>query len=175
IRLAFILVCLVSSFELASPAPAQEKPADKYAEKLRSFEEFVRTQMEKDNIPGLTIGFYKDDYTWVKGFGYADVENNVPAKAESAYRLASITKTFTSAAILQLAEKGKINLDAEIQTYLPYYPKQQWPVTVRQLLAHLGGGQVGSMLGPEYVSPREVVGRISNYPLKFEPGTKYQY
>jgi len=133
------------------------QPADKYADKLRVFEEFVRNQMEENKIPGLTIGFYKDDYTWVNGFGYADLENKAPAKAESAYRLASITKTFTSAAILQLAEKGKINLDAEIQTYVPYYPKQQWPVTVRQLLAHLGGGQEGSMLGPEYVSPREVV------------------
>ena len=107
------------------------QPADKYADKLRVFEEFVRNQMEENKILGLTIGFYKDDYTWVNGFGYADLENKVPAKAESAYRLASITKTFTSAAILQLAEKGKINLDAEIQIYVPYYPKQQWPVTVR--------------------------------------------
>jgi len=85
------------------------QPADKYADKLRVFEEFVRNQMEENKILGLTIGFYKDDYTWVNGFGYADLENKVPAKAESAYRLASITKTFTSAAILQLAEKGKIN------------------------------------------------------------------
>jgi CubicO group peptidase (beta-lactamase class C family)/tetratricopeptide (TPR) repeat protein len=151
------------------------QPADKYADKLRIFEEFVRTQMEKDKIPGLTIGFYKEDYTWVKGFGYADLENKVPAKPESAYRLASVTKPFTSAAILQLVEKGKIKLDAEIQTYLPYYPKQQWPVTVRQLLAHTGGGPVGSGLGPEYVSTREVVERIAKYPLTYEPGTKFQY
>ncbi len=160
---------------LFTPQSATVQPADQYADKLRAYEEFVRKRMEEDKIPGLTIGFYKDDYTWVKGFGYADLENKVPAKPESAYRLASITKTFTSTAILQLAEKGKINLDAEIQTYVPYYPKQQWPVTVRQLLAHLGGGQQGSMLGPTYVSPRDVVGRISKHPLKFEPGTKYEY
>jgi CubicO group peptidase (beta-lactamase class C family)/tetratricopeptide (TPR) repeat protein len=157
------------------PQSTVTQPADKYADKLRIFEEFVRKQMEKDKIPGLTIGFYKDDYTWVKGFGYADLENKVPAKPESAYRLASVTKPFTSAAILQLVEKGKIKLDAEIQTYVPYYPKQQWPVTVRQLLAHTGGGPVGSGLGPEYVSPREVVERIAKYPITYEPGTKYQY
>ena len=46
----------------------------------------------------------------------------------------------TGIAIVQLAERGKINLDAEIQTYLPEYPKQKWPVTVRQLPQHLGGG-----------------------------------
>src|SRR5262245_50799821 len=153
---------------------AQQVP-DKYAEKLRIFEEYVRKQMEKDKIPGLTIGFYKDDYEWVKGFGYADLENKVPAKPESAYRLASITKPFVSVAILQLVEKGKIKLDEEIQTYVPYYAKQQWPVTVRQLLAHTGGGQYGSGIGPEYVSTRDVVGRISKNPLSYEPDTKWEY
>ena len=148
---------------------------DKYADKLRLFEEFARRQMEKDKTPGITIGFYKDDYTWVKGFGYADLENKVPATANSAYRLASTTKTFTGVAILQLVEKGKMKLDAEIQTYLPYYPKQKWPVTVRQLLTHLGGGQEGSGLGPDYVTPRQVVERIAMYPIQTEPGTKFRY
>jgi CubicO group peptidase (beta-lactamase class C family) len=168
-----IIAVFLSSSSLAqTPAP---QAGDKYADKLRAFEEYVRQQMEKDKIPGLTIGFYKDGYTWVKGFGYADLENKVPAKPESAYRLASITKPFTSAAIMQLVEKGKIKLDAEIQAYVSYYPKQQWPVTVRQLLAHTGGGQYGSGLGPEYVSTRDVVGRISQNKLTFEPDTKYEY
>jgi CubicO group peptidase (beta-lactamase class C family) len=143
--------------------------------RLRLFEQFVIAQMKKDRIPGLTIGFTKDDFTWVKGFGYADLENKVPAKPESAYRLASVTKTMTGTAIVQLVERGKINLDEEIQTYLPYYPKQKWPVTVRQLLVHLGGGQTGSGIGPVYVSPREVVARIADFPIKNEPGVKFDY
>ncbi|MCI0661064.1 MAG: beta-lactamase family protein, partial [Acidobacteria bacterium] len=171
-RKAILLLFFV--FIAGVQAPAQQA-VDKYAEKLLVFEEYVRKQMEKDKIPGLTIGFYKDDYVWVKGFGYADLENKVPAKPESAYRLASITKPFVSVAILQLVEKGKINLDAEIQTYVPYYPKQQWPVTVRQLLAHTGGGQEGSGLGPEYVSTKQVVERIAKYPIQTEPDTKYIY
>src|SRR5262245_48424834 len=149
--------------------------SDKYADKLRLFEEFARRQIEMDKTPGITIGFYKDDYAWVKGFGYADLENKVAATANSAYRLASITKTFTGVAILQLVEQGKRNLDAEIQTYLPYYPKQKWPVTVRQLLVHTGGGQDGSGIGPEYVTPRQVVERISKNPIETEPGTKFLY
>ena len=64
---------------LFTPQPTGAQPADKYADKLRSFEEFLRTQIEKDQVPGLTIGFYKDDYTWVKGFGYSDLENKIPA------------------------------------------------------------------------------------------------
>jgi CubicO group peptidase (beta-lactamase class C family)/predicted negative regulator of RcsB-dependent stress response len=171
---------LVVAFTLLWPPAAISQSAappatDKYADKLRLFEEFARSQMEKDKTPGITIGFYKDDYTWAKGFGYADLENKVPATANSAYRLASITKTFTGVAILQLVEKGKMRLDEEIQTYLPYYPKQKWPVTVRQLLTHVGGGQEGSGLGPEYVTPRQVVERIAKYPIQTEPGTKFIY
>ncbi|HEX8178061.1 MAG TPA: serine hydrolase [Pyrinomonadaceae bacterium] len=153
----------------------QTKTPDKYGAKLHLFEQFVEGQMKKDKIPGLTIGFNKDDYTWVKGFGYADLENKVPATAESAYRLASVTKTMTGTAIMQLAERGKIKFDEEIQTYVPYYPKQKWPVTVRQLLVHLGGGQTGSGIGPEYVTPREVVARIAKYPIQNEPGVKFDY
>jgi CubicO group peptidase (beta-lactamase class C family) len=149
--------------------------ADAYAERLREFEEFVAAGMKRDRIPGMTIGFSADDYTWVKGFGYADLENRVPATAESAYRLASITKSLTGEAVVQLAERGKLDLDAEIQTYVPDYPKQQWPVTVRNLLTHTGGGQTGSGVGAERVTTREVVARISKYPIKYEPGTRYDY
>lgn len=149
--------------------------ADPYAERLREFESFVATAMKNDHIPGMTVGFFKDDYTWVKGFGYADLENRTPAIAESAYRLASITKSMTGEAIVQLAERGKLDLDAEIQKYVPDYPVQKWPVTVRNLLTHTGGGQVGSGLGPEHVTPKEVVARISKYPIQYETGTKFDY
>ena len=156
-------------------APAAPTPLDAYAERLRAFEEFVAAGMKRDRIPGMTVGFSLDDHTWVKGFGYADLENKVPAAAESAYRLASITKSFTGEAVVQLAERGKLDLDAEIQTYVPDYPKQQWPVTVRNLLTHTGAGQTGSGLGAEQVSTKEIVARISKYPIQYEPGTRYDY
>ncbi|MBV9210776.1 MAG: class A beta-lactamase-related serine hydrolase [Acidobacteria bacterium] len=172
LALILSLLLLLNCFALtASSQQASKKSADKW----RGFEEFVARRMAQDKIPGLTIGFVRGDETWVKGFGYADVENKVPATAESAYRLASVTKTMTGAAIVQLAERGKLSLDGEIQTYVPYYPKQKWPVTVRQLLVHLGGGQTGSGIGPEYVTPREVVARISKYPIQNEPGVKFDY
>jgi CubicO group peptidase (beta-lactamase class C family) len=178
--LTFFLVGALYCGVLLPPARtlAQTPPApvpEKYAAKIREFEEFVRVNQERDRIPGMTIGFSEGDYTWVKGFGYADLENKTPAHAESAYRLASVTKSMTGTAIVQLAERGKLDLDAEIQTYVPYYPKQRWPVTVRQLLVHLGGGQIGSGLGPEHVTTREVVARIAKYPIEIEPGTRYSY
>lgn len=169
------LLMLPALLWLSPETFAQNAAPDKYAEKLRRFEAFVNAQMEKDKIPGLTIGFYQGDYVWVKGFGYADLENKLPAKPESAYRLASLTKTFMGVAILQLVEQGKMNLDGEIQTYLPSYPKQKWPVTLRQLLVHTGGGQYGSGLDPRYVAPKDVVARIAKNPITFEPGTKFEY
>ena len=162
-------------FQTAHSRPHVVPQTAQYADRLAVFEEFVRQQMLKDKIPGMTIGFFKDDFSWVKGFGYADLENKIPARPESAYRLASVTKTFTGAAILQLVEQGKMSLDGEIQTYLPSYPKQKWPVTVRQLLVHLGGGQTGSGIGPEFVTPREVVARIARFPIQVEPGVKFDY
>jgi CubicO group peptidase (beta-lactamase class C family) len=151
-----------------------------YGESIRLFEDFARRQMALDQTPGMTIGFMKDDFVWVKGFGYADLENRSPAKAESAYRLASVTKPMTAVAILQLAEKGKINLDAEVQTYVPYFPKKQAPVTVRQLLGHLGGishykNPANELHFKDRKSTREAIAVFENFDLIADPGTRYSY
>src|SRR5215213_6389423 len=81
----------------------------------------------------------------------------------------------TGEAIVQLAERGQLDLDAEIQKYVPDYAKQKWPVTVRNLLTHTGAGQTGSGLGTEQVTTKEIVARISKYPIQYEPGTRYDY
>lgn len=152
----------------------------RYAKQIALFEEFVRKQMALDRTVGLTIGFMKGDFVWTKGYGYADLENKVPAKPESAYRLASVTKSMTAVAIMQLVEKGKINLDAEVQTYVPYFPKKQWPITVRQVLGHLGG--ISHYINPNdelhiktHKSTREAVSIFENFDLVAEPGTRYSY
>ena len=175
-----LLLCQLPSSPVAAQAPQPSQAADKYAEKLRAFEEFVREQMEKNKIPGMTVGFVKDDYVWVKGFGYADVENKVPAKAESSYRLASVQKSMTAAAILQLVEQGKVNLDAEVQTYVPYFPKKKFPVTIRQLLYHLGGiphyvNRAAEQHIKEHKTTREAIAIFENFDLVAEPGTKFSY
>jgi CubicO group peptidase (beta-lactamase class C family)/tetratricopeptide (TPR) repeat protein len=165
-----------TAFTLHQPAPL----AGKYDDKLKSFEEFVKTQMAIDGVPGLSIGFIKDDFMWVKGFGYADLENKSPAKPESAYRLASVTKPMTALAVMQLAEQGKINLDAEVQTYVPYFPKKQWPVTVRQVLGHVGGishykNAATELHIKERRTTREAIAIFENFDLVAEPGTRYSY
>lgn len=147
---------------------------------LKDFEDFVVRQMTISKIPGLSIGFMKDDELWARGFGFADVENKLPAKAESMYRLASVTKPMTATAVLQLAEKGKINLDAEVQTYVPYFPKKNFPVTVRGLLGHLGGLSHYKDYDKEghfkdHKTTREAIAVFENFDLIAEPGTRFNY
>jgi CubicO group peptidase (beta-lactamase class C family) len=136
--------------------------------------------MAYDRIVGLSVGFAKGDLTWARGFGWADLENRSPAKAESSYRLASITKTITAAAVLKLVEEGKIDLDAEIQAYVPYFPRKKWPVTVRQLLGHTAGishykneAVEGHIKDPK--NTRQSLAIFQDFPLVSEPGTKYNY
>jgi len=185
-KLIFVTFALLLWLTHYGPVPAQvaqpseTKAGDQYADKLRAFEEFVRQQMVKYRVPGLTIGFVKDDYMWVKGFGYADLENKVPAQAESAYRFASVQKSMTAAAILQLVELKKIDLDAEIQTYVPYFPKKKFPITVRQLLYNLGGiphyvNRDVEQHIKEHKNTREAIAIFENFDLVAEPGTKFSY
>ncbi len=162
------------------PATAQEDRLSRFAAAIKAFEAFVAEQMFFDRMPGLSVGFIKDDFTWARGFGYADLENKVPAKAESSYRLASVTKTITAAAVLQLAEEGKINLEAEIQAYVPYFPRKKWPVTVRQLLGHIGGishyrdyAKEGHIKEPK--NTREALAIFQSFDLVAEPGSRYNY
>jgi CubicO group peptidase (beta-lactamase class C family) len=117
---------------------------------------------------------------WSNGYGLADLENFVPAKAMTAYRLGSISKPITATAVMQLAERGKLDLDAPIQKYCPAFPAKQWPVTARLLLGHLSGVRHYKNEA-EFASTRhfnsvvEGLDMFKDDPLLFEPGTKYSY
>jgi len=182
-RSKLIVPALLLFFGLwLSLSSQQEKPVARqpYQKAIRTYENFVSQQMAFDQIPGISVGFIKDDFTWARGFGYADLENRVKAKPESSYRMASITKTFTAFAVLQLAESGKINLDAEIQSYVPYYPQKKWPITIRQLLGHLGGiphyvDRDKELHYKTHMNTKEAVAIFQDYDLVAQPGTRYHY
>jgi CubicO group peptidase (beta-lactamase class C family)/predicted negative regulator of RcsB-dependent stress response len=156
----------------ANPTPLDEA--------IRTFEAFVHEHMALDQVPGLSVGFMKDGHVWVRGFGYSDLENEIPARADNSYRLASISKTITALAVLQLAEQGKIDLDKEVQAYVPYFPKKKWPVTVRHLLGHIGGishyrdfNVEGHIKVPK--STKESLAIFQDFDLLARPGTRYVY
>jgi len=96
LRLLALSVCLLI------PVVAR---AQKYDDQLHEFEAFAQKQLAAAHMPGLSVAVMKDDFVWSHGFGLADVENRVPATAESSYRLASVTKPMTAVAVLKLAEE----------------------------------------------------------------------
>lgn len=136
--------------------------------------------MSGGGIPGLTVAIGVDDApVWTRGYGFADLENFVPATERSRYRLASISKPITAVALLKLVEAGKASLDDDVRKYVPEFPAKQWPVTLRQLLSHLSG--VRSYRGNEnestahYVNVRDGLAMFSADPLDHQPGSKYLY
>ncbi len=163
---------------LAALAAAAEP--SRYEEAIARFSAWAEERVSRDDTPGLSIGFARDGFVWAEGFGYSDLENMVPAKPESAYRLASVTKPMTAIGVLILAEQGKLDLDAEVQTYVPFYPEKPWPVTVRQVLGHLGGI-------PHYVNydleghfkdhknTEQSIAVFADFDLVGEPGRQYRY
>lgn len=157
-------------------AVCAEIPAAKEA-KLR---DFVMAEMAKAQIPGASIAIATGGrLEFAAGFGFADLENAVPMSSQTRIRLGSISKPITAVAVLQLVEQGRIRLDAEVQEYLPSFPKKQWPVTVRHLLGHLAG--IRHYKGREIDSVEHYPNRLEplkifqDDPLLFEPGTRYSY
>ncbi|MEW5900541.1 MAG: serine hydrolase [Acidobacteriota bacterium] len=172
-----LLTMLALGGKAATPL---ESTSSALAEDIQAYERFVSEQMAHDRIPGMSIGFIKGDFTWSRGFGFSDLENSTPAKPESSYRLASVSKTLTAIAVLQLVEEGKIDLDAEIQTYVPDFPRKKWPVTCRQLLGHVGGishyknyALEGHIKEPK--DTRQALAIFQDFDLVAEPGTRYVY
>lgn len=106
--------------------------------------QLILEEMEKDHIPSLAACIVKDDrIVWRNYYGYHNIENNIPPTSETIYLLASISKTVTSVAIMQLYEQGMIDLEEDINHYLefeirnPNFP--DIPITTRMLLTHTLG------------------------------------
>lgn len=117
-----------------------------------------------------------------RAFGLANREWNLPNTLDTHFRIGSLTKAFTAAAILQLAERGKLDLDDRIRTYVPAAPASWDRVSLRHLLGHTSG-IVNYTALPDYygrlsrieLSPREIVALVEHESLLFEPGAQLTY
>ena len=184
------LLLLILSFSFAANLSAQAAPeaaaASTFsAEKRAKIESAAQRFISSTSTPGVSVSVVLDGKTvWAEGFGKADLENSVPVSPETLFRLASVSKTMTATAILQLVERGKLALDAEVQTYCPAFPKKEWPITTRQLLGHLGGirhyrpdgkGDVPGDSARHFASMEESLTLFASDPLVAQPGTKFNY
>ena len=134
--------------------------------------------------PGMTVAVARDgQVVLARGYGRADVELGVAAGPDTVYRIGSVTKQFTAAAVLRLAEAGKLALDDPITKHLPDYPAQGRRVTVRHLLNHTSGIRNYTGLDPRHrrrefrldLSYAEMTGLFAHLPLDFEPGAQFRY
>jgi len=109
------------------------------------FSSWIESQMAYRGLPGLSFAIVHDqEVVWAHGFGWADVERNIPAGPDTLYRVASITKLFTATAILQLRDAGKLRLDDSVADILPWFKPapaegSAVPITIRHLLTHTSG------------------------------------
>ena len=135
-----------------------------------------------ENLPGLSVAVARDgEIVWTEGVGWADVEGRVPVTPRTQFRLGSVSKTLTAAAVALLHERGRIDLDAPVQTYVPRYPRKPWPLTTRQLLGDIAG--VHRIRGDDNDNPPggrcasldAALDTFAGEPLLFEPGTRFSY
>ena len=161
------------------PATAQTNttlPADKIAK----IEMAISSLMSQLSIPAVSVAIVGDNQIrFQRGYGMADMENLVPAKALTVYRIASVTKSLTAVATMQLVEKGKLDLDAPVQKYVPSFPTKNFPITTRQVLAHLSGIRNYKPGEGErtnrYNALTDALSVFKDDPLDFEPGTRFGY
>ena len=152
----------------------------------------ARAHIAAGQIPGFVISIAMDGRPVFTGaYGLADVEMNVPVTTSTVFKVRSLTKQFTAAAVMQLVEKGRIALDDPITKYLPGFPVQGNHVTIRHLLNHTSGmtttsGRIdaATLLGQRGgeaqwirldLSYEEMVERFAKLPFEFKPGEKFDY
>lgn len=172
---------LLISALAATLAPAATGADDRGA-LLERIDGLVADSMEATLTPGISVAVqYRGELIVARGYGLADVENRVPATEHTVYRIGSVTKQFTAAAVMKLVEEGKVALDDPMTRHFPDYPVGEFHITVGQLLDHTSGIK-GYTEMPAFwekgrldLSHEQMIELFSTVPYEFEPGDRYQY
>jgi CubicO group peptidase (beta-lactamase class C family) len=156
-------------------------PLQEWADAVERGRQLARAGLVEQNLPGLSVAVgASGDIVWAEGFGWADLEKRVPVAPGTRFRIGHASKALTSAAVGLLLEKGRLDLDEEIQTYVPAFPKKEWPVTLRQLMGHVSGvrhyrNERDYMPSAHCERASEGLQSFADDPLLFEPETQYKY
>ncbi len=139
-------------------------------------DDYLRPYAAVKDFSGVVLIAQGNTILAEKTYGMADFERNVPNRTQTAFRIASLSKTFTAGAIAMLIERGKIGLNDPLERYLPDFPNGE-KITVKNLLLHQSG--VGQLTSPELLrdcfSIPELVSRLAKVPPQFAPGTTNRY
>jgi serine beta-lactamase-like protein LACTB len=163
------------------PSVALVAPSPKWAAAVDQARLSARDGLVTQNLPGLSVAVgVGGDIVWAEGFGWADMEKRVPVAPGMRFRIGHTSKALTSAGVGLLLEKGRLHLEDEIQTYVPAFPRKEWPVTLRQLMGHVAGiRHYGSEQDDEPTAhcarTADGLKGFADDPLRFEPDTQYGY
>jgi CubicO group peptidase (beta-lactamase class C family) len=144
-------------------------------------EQVVQSYVANKQFMGSVLVAQDGKVVFSKGYGFANLEWDVPNSPPAKFRLGSVTKQFTAACILLLEERGKLKIDDAVKKYMPDAPAAWDKVTIFNLLTHTSG--IPSFTGfPDYASteaiattPEKLVARFRDKPLEFQPGEKWNY
>lgn len=173
-------------FFLSIPFFAQEESKD-YSEAIKIIEVWLDAQIEYDKLPGITASIVSDqELIWSGAYGMANVDENIKAEVKTLCSICSISKLFTSVAIMKLYDEGKLRLDDNINDILPWYDLEQQyvesgPITIRSLLSHSSGlpreNTYSHWNGPNYSFPTkaQIGAKLSSQKTLYPSSTYYQY
>ena len=180
-RFLIILIIITSAFF----AFADEK--QDYSDAFTIIEVWLDAQKDFDKLPGISAIIVDDqNVLWEGAYGYSNVEEKIKAKPNTLYSICSISKLFTSVAIMKLYDEGKLRLDDTVDELLPWYDLKQaylesGPITVRSMMTHSSGLPRESAYpywtAPEFDFPcrEEVKGKLSEQETLYPASTYFQY
>lgn len=181
----YLFFCCLAFFT-CKHASSQTIKTD-YTEAIKMIDVWLHAQRDFERIPGLAVSIVNDqEIIFSKGYGFSDTENKVPMQAETIFSICSISKLFTSVAVMQLWEQGKLRLDDSISALIPGYNLQQQyaetvPVTIRSLLTHSSGlpreAAFAYWSAPDFYFPteKEMNEKLGSQQTLYPSSTYFQY
>jgi serine beta-lactamase-like protein LACTB, mitochondrial len=165
------------------PSAMQSAMSAQWVDAVEQARQIARTAVADQNLPGLSVAVgVGGDIVWAEGFGWANLENRVKVAPDTRFRIGTTSTVLTSAAVGLLLERGRLKLDEKIQTYVPEFSEKEWPITLRQLMAHVAGvvndgGDEGPLLSQHCDRPVDALQHFSGNELRllFAPGTQFHY
>ena len=134
-RKVYFVIWLMLVVGAIFPRAADSQVSARYREAVNKSREIIAATMAAQKIPGLSIAVsINGKIVWSEGFGFADLENNLKVTPATRFRIASVSKTITAAAMARLYEQGKLDLDAPVQKYVPEFPSKGVVITARQIV-----------------------------------------
>jgi CubicO group peptidase (beta-lactamase class C family) len=144
----------------------------------------IEETMQAYDLPGFAIGVVEgNEIVYARGFGYKNIDTQKPVTTTTLFHMASISKPFVATAVMQLVEQGKIDLEAPVTTYLPYFKlddERYKEITIQQMLSHVSG--MPDVEDYEWDNPQYDEGALERYvrsltdkKMRFDPGKRYAY